>query len=38
LEVDRVRVCVIGVVEKQRIEGRGAGLVLLVDGSVDIVD
>jgi hypothetical protein len=38
LEIDRIGVFVIGVVEKQRIEGRGAGLVLLVDGSVDIVD
>jgi hypothetical protein len=38
LKIDRVSVCVVRVVEEQRVEGRSASLVLLVDSSVDIVD
>lgn len=38
LKIDRVGVCVVRVVEEQRIEGRSTSLVLLIDGSVDIVD
>lgn len=38
LKIDGVSVRVVGVVEEQRVKGWGAGLVLLVDGCVDIVD
>jgi hypothetical protein len=38
LQVDGVGVGVVRVVEEQRVEGRSAGLVLFVDGSVDVVD
>ena len=38
LQVDGVGVGVIWVVEEQRVEGRGASLVLFVDGGVDVVD
>lgn len=37
LQVDGVRVGVLGVVEEQRIQSRRAGLVLLVDGCVQVV-
>lgn len=38
LQVDGVGVWVVRVVEEQRVEGRSAGLVLFVDGGVDVVD
>jgi hypothetical protein len=38
LQVDGVGVGVVWVVEEQGVEGRGAGLVLFVDGGVDVVD
>jgi hypothetical protein len=38
LQVDGVSVGVVWVVEEQRVEGRGASLVLFVDGGVDVVD
>jgi hypothetical protein len=38
LEVDRVGVLIVGVVEEQGVESRGTSLVLLVDGGVDVVN
>lgn len=38
LQVDGVGVGIVRVVEEQRVEGRSAGLVLFVDGGVDVVD
>lgn len=38
LQVNGVGVGVVRVVEEQRVEGRSAGLVLFVDGGVDVVD
>jgi hypothetical protein len=38
LEIDGVGVLIVGVVEEQGVESRGTSLVLLVDGSVDVVN
>lgn len=38
LQVDWVRVYIVGVIEEERIQSRGAGLALFVNGSVDVVD
>ena len=38
LQVNGVGVGVVRVVEEQRVEGWSAGLVLFVDGGVDVVD
>jgi hypothetical protein len=38
LQVDGVCVGVVGIVEEERVESRDTGLVLFVDGSIDVVN